>query len=418
MTRTRRLGAAFLAVLSVLLLLLSGYGWWAKRYFLDSERFADKANAILQQETVQDALAVAITDQLSQSAGSDLQIAQPFIETIVSGVIRSSQFQTVFDGAVLRLHRAVVGGGARDAVLDLSSMVDEIRNVIEPVAPNLAAEIPDGQQLRVTVLDKTQLGLVYDVTELVKDIVLGLTVATIVVFALALWVSPRRWRTLALTGWVMLGVFVVSLVAVRAGRWVTGSLAGQPEYSDAAQSAYKVITHGLVVQGVAFAVLGLLVGLGAGWTDRHGGWAVVRARLGRGADWAKSRVPPSSPAPAPAAAGTAGPASVDVEERVGAVAPRTGARAVVAGVFAPRLPEPPHRTRAAHWWRAAGLLLVGLVAVVSPGSLTTVIVVLLGVLAIYLAVTETVAASTTPREPAEESGGAPSGPGAPVTDDA
>lgn len=66
----------------------------------------------------------------------------------------------------------------------------------------------------------------------------------------------------------------------------------------------------------------------------------------------------------------------------------------------------------------AGLLLVGLVAVVSPGSLTTVIVVLLGVLAIYLAVTETVAASTTPREPAEESGGAPSGPGAPVTDDA
>ncbi|MFA5882615.1 MAG: hypothetical protein WDA60_02065 [Acidimicrobiia bacterium] len=408
MQRTRRIGASVLVVLTVVLLLLSGYGWWAKRYFLDSERFSDKAGQILEQPKVQDALAVAITDKISDASGRDLRIAQPFITNIVEGVLSSSQFETIFDAAVLRLHEAVVGGGAREAVLNLGTTVDEVRNAIEPIAPSLAEEIPSGNKLQITILDKTQLQTVYDITNAVETAVVGLTIATIVFFAAALWLSPRRWRTLALTGWVMLGFFVFSLIVVRTGRWLTGSFADRKEYSDAAQAAYKVITRGLVLQGVFFAVLGLLVGLGAGWTDRHGGWAGVKDAFGRGVGWAKAQIPEKVPAPALATAGVAvgaGTASAGTATEAAATGPEAGGpegtRAVVEGILAPRLPEPPRKPRVAHWWRAAALLVLGLFAIWSPGSLTSVIVVLLGIVAVYLAVTEAVAAWGSPREPKE-----------------
>jgi hypothetical protein len=82
-------------------------------------------------------------------------------------------------------------------------------------------------------------------------------------------------------------------------------------------------------------------------------------------------------------------ATVEPEERT--------ARVVVEGALAPRLPEPRTSPRTTHWWRAAGLLVIGLFAVFSPGSLTTLVVVVLGLVALYLALTEGVAAWGSPR---------------------
>src|SRR5512139_4014433 len=115
MYRTRRIGASILAVLTAILLLLTSLGWWADRYLLNTDRFTASANKVLDEKDVQAALAVAITEQISDAAGTDLRIVQPFISSIVTGVVQSSQFQAVFDASVSRAHGAIVGGGARDA---------------------------------------------------------------------------------------------------------------------------------------------------------------------------------------------------------------------------------------------------------------------------------------------------------------
>ena len=412
MYRSRRIGASVLAVVAAVLLLLTTMGWWAHRYLLDSQRFTDSANRIVDDQNVQDALTVAITDQISQAAGTDLDIVQPFIGSIVEGVVQSSQFQFVFDQAVYRAHNAVVSGNARSAVLDLSQVVDRVRAAIEPIAPNIAKDIPDGEKLRLTILDKSQLQTTYDTLNLMEDLVIALTVLTVVCFAGAIALSPRRWRTLALCGWVVVGLFALRLLAQRVGRGVVSGIPDVPEYSKAAGSSYQIVLHGLVVQTVAILVIGLVVALFAGWTDRHGGWGAVVATTKRGGAWAKAQLPQRTPAPTPALA-TAGAAGVAVggptddateaaegTEATGAE-PEGSARAVVEGVLAPKLPAPKSSVRAAHWWRAAGLLALGLFAVFSPGSLTTVIVVLLGVAALYLAITEAVAAwgSPAPEKP-------------------
>ena len=61
--------------------------------------------------------------------------------------------------------------------------------------------------------------------------------------------------------------------------------------------------------------------------------------------------------------------------------------------------------RGVHAWRAAALLGLGLFAVLAPGGLTTVVVVLLGVGALYLALIEGVAALRSPRRSTPETTG-------------
>ena len=79
------------------------------------------------------------------------------------------------------------------------------RASIEPIAPNIADQIPSGEKLRFQLLDQTQVNSFYDTLNLVKDLFVVLTILTVLCFAGALALSPRRWRTLALTGWLVFG---------------------------------------------------------------------------------------------------------------------------------------------------------------------------------------------------------------------
>jgi len=144
----RRILASILVVIGALLLLLSSFGWWADRYFLNSERFTSNANKILDEEEVQDALAFAITQQISEQSGRNLSLAEPVIQTIVRQIVISDPFQKIFDAAVLRAHHAAVEGGAREMVLNLSEAVDNVRSALRPIAPNLAKKIPKGERSR------------------------------------------------------------------------------------------------------------------------------------------------------------------------------------------------------------------------------------------------------------------------------
>jgi len=417
----RRILASILVVVGALLLLLSSFGWWADRYFLDSERFSNKATQILDEEKVQDALAFAITQQISEQSGRDLSLAEPVIQTIVRQIVSSDPFQKIFDAAVLRAHHAAVEGGAREMVLNLSESVDKVRSALRPIAPNLAKKIPKGETVEVKILSKTQLDTVYDITNAVKKGVIAITIVALLFLAGGIALSPRRWRTLALAGWVTLGFFAFSIVAVAVGKPITGSFIAEDTYSDAAESSYKVITHGLLVQGVIFCIIGLAVGLFAGWIDRHGGWAAAMDAGKRGGTWVRGQVPKKA-APVPVAATAGGgtvaavgvePGTVDTaaadtelaEDEVSPGATATGEPAgamsgvVASGVLAPRLPQPKRRARSAHWWRAAALLVVGLFAVFSPGSLTNIVVILIGLALLYLAITEGLAAWASPKEP-------------------
>ena len=87
----------------------------------------------------------------------------------------------------------------------------------------------------------------------------------------------------------------------------------------------------------------------------------------------------------------------DAEPRAGELEPVPGPGVVLAKL---RLPEPREQVRRAHVVRALVLLAVGLVAVFDTDALTSFIVVAFGVVALYFAVVEGLAAWRAPKQAA------------------
>ena len=174
--RARKIVAGFLLVIGGVVLAVSSVGWWAEGSFLSGNRFTDKADQILDEGDVQTALTQVLVRQLSRASGTDLQLAEPFLASVVQQVVQSGVFRTVFDAAVSEAHHVLVTRGSTDFVVKLARSYDEIRNTIEQVAPKLAAQLPGERELNIVVLKHDELSAVYDTIDLVKRIVVVLTV--------------------------------------------------------------------------------------------------------------------------------------------------------------------------------------------------------------------------------------------------
>jgi hypothetical protein len=391
--RVRRIIATILLVVGGLGVALASTGWWLERNFLDTGRFTRTADNLLDEEDTQRAITRVLVRQLSSAAGRDLELAEPFLATVVQQVVDSAPFRAIFNRALAAAHERVVDRDADQLVLDLTATYDRIKAPLEQVAPRLAEDLPSRDELKVDVLRESQLTGAWNAIDLVEDVIAIVTVAALVLLAAGLALAYERWRALALAAWTMVGTLAFVLLALVVARSVIPDRISDTDYARAAKTGFGVITHGLVVQSIVIVVLGGVLALAAGWTQRHGlaAWSGAFRRA-----WLRVEELLPRPADAP-----------ELEARAGATATagepaRTGdaAHAQITGALDRVLPR--GGVRAQHTGRALALLGLGLFAVLAPGGLTTVVVVLLGVGALYLALVEGVAAWRTPKPPAQE----------------
>jgi hypothetical protein len=385
-SRARRIVAATLLVVGGIVLAVASVGWWAERSLLSTGRVTDEANRILDEGDVQTALTQVVVRQLSDAAGTDLQLAEPFLASVVQQVVKASAFRTVFDGALSRAHHVLVTRGSTDFVLDLKRSYGQIKGTLQQVAPNLAAQLPSERRLDIVVLTHKELSAVYDTIDQVKRIVVALTIAGAVLIAAGIAFAVRRWRALAVAGFTLLGASVVILLAVVITRAVVHSRVDDPVYADAARSVFAVVTRGLVVQTVVLAVVAAMVAGAARFTDRYGFAAWPRATRGAWG-WIVDAVP------VPVLDADHDGTVSEAEAAPGAVLARL------------RLPEPRRQVRRQHVVRALGLLSVGLVALFDTDFVVSVAVVLFGAGALYFAVVEGLAAWRSPKTSGPGPGG-------------
>jgi hypothetical protein len=362
--RFRRIAATVLVVVGAVGFVVASTGWWLERNLLDTERFTATADQILDRSEVQAELTNVLVHQLSQRAGTDLRIAEPFLASVVVQVVESGAFRAVFDRAVTTAHRVIVDESTGRIVLNLTDAYDQIKGPLEQVAPKLASELPDRRQLEVVLLHRSQLTTAWDVIDDVKRAVEVITAVSVVLLVAGVALARDRWRMLARAGWIVSGGLAVLLLALVVGRVVLQRQVADGQVADAIGASFKVITRPLVVQSVILALVAAVVALGARFTARHGA-AAWRPTVAGWWGWLQGALP------RPDAAGTP----------------------TLAGV---RLPQPRVKNRAAHAWRAVALLVLGLFAVLDPGGVVTVVVVLVGVGVLYLAVTEGIAAASAP----------------------
>jgi hypothetical protein len=386
--RVRRIIATVLLVVAGLGLAVASTGWWLERNFLNTERFTGTANDMLDQVDAQDAITHVLVRQISSAAGQNLELAEPILASVVQQVVNSDAFRAIFDRALAAAHDLLVDRNAEQIVLDLTDTYGRIKAPLEQFAPNLAADLPSRNELRVVVLERSQLTTAWDAVDLVKGVIVGVTVAALVLLAAGIALSFERWRALALAAWILVGTLAFVLLALVVARAVIPDRISDTVYARAAKTGFGVITHGLVVQSIALAVVAGVVALAAGWTQRHGisAWADA---FRRGRRRIETMFPRHAPSPDPAEAPTPVVATEAVPELT-----RATDRLLARG-----------GTRNQHTWRAAALLGIGLFAVLAPGGLTTVVVILLGVGALYLAVVEGAAALRSPRQSTPETTG-------------
>jgi hypothetical protein len=358
----REVAATVLVVLAGIGIVLACTGWWLERNFLDTPRFTGTANELLDQDEIQDELTDVLVRQLSKKAGTDLRIAQPFLASIVSNVVDSSAFRTVFDAALSRAHRVLVDRDTERVILNLTDAYNQIKGPLRQVAPNVADKLPSREQLRVVLLHRSQLSTVWDTVDAVKRTVNLLTIGALVLLGAGIAVAVDRWRALARAAWTVTATGVVLVVALLFARVVARWQISDGALADAVVAALRVITDPLVVQTVLIAIVGALVAFAARFTARAGlpAW---RPATRRAREWVADTLPRDGDVPA-------------------------------LGRF--RLPAPRVESRGIRAARATALAAVGLLAVLEPATVSHGLVLLAGVVLLALAALEVIAAWRVP----------------------
>ncbi|MFN8035205.1 MAG: hypothetical protein U0V73_04660 [Acidimicrobiia bacterium] len=374
--RIRRVVAGLLLALGGIGLVLSSVGFWLEGTFLSTSEFTKVANRTIDKKPVQDAVAQAVVRKIEDRAGHKVKLAEPFIRSVVESIVSSNPFREVFDRSVSSAHHVLVTRDTEDLVLNLTSTLDDVRSVLEEVAPGLAKDLPHGKDLRITLGKRSQLPAVWDWVQRVDRAINVLPWVAAGLVAIGLAVAPHRWRALAALGWIAMGCAAALLIAIAIARQQLLGRITDAVYEAGAGSTWNVVTRSLVVQLILVAAVAGLFAVAARWTDRNGGLAIWPAVVRR--TWTSARE---------AAEGAGIPAERPLVPAI------TG---LVAGALRWRLPPPERNHRLHHAWRAGGLGVVGLAALMFPDFVTSTIVLLLGLALCWLAVTEGLAAYRTP----------------------
>ena len=264
----RRASVVALVVIACLAYTLAVPGIWARRNFLNTDRFVDRVGPLIDDPAVQAAVTFRVTEELMTivkpeelfeevlpERGRLLAVplanaVEGFVRGRVESFVASDRFERLWVGAATIAHRAAVKvvEGDSDAVTSSGGTITlNLVPVIDAVLADITARSPDilGRQVnipdisvedvpraaidklesalgvdlgddfgQVTVYDDGKLQAVQDGVNLFDKIVVVLLPLAVVAAALALWVSRRRRRTLLqLAAGVAIGMVVLRRVS-------------------------------------------------------------------------------------------------------------------------------------------------------------------------------------------------------------
>jgi hypothetical protein len=314
----RRTSAAFVVALACIVLVASVVGLWARRNFLDNDRFVARAGPLIEEPAVQEALAARVTEQVATlvdpeslfeealpERGRILAVplanaVEGFVGEQVEAFLATERFEQLWVGIVGTAHEAAVRvlRGESEAVttsdgrvtLNLLPVVDAVLARITDRSPEILGrqvdlpevsveDIPEAAIARIedalgveldddfgqfTVYDDGTLSAAQDAVSLFDRLVVVLLPLGVLLAAVALWVSHRRRRTLLqLCAGLALGMVLIRRVSFRVQEEVAAlppRPAGRESAGLAAQSfLHPLTTFGAWVLGGAAVVAAVAV---------------------------------------------------------------------------------------------------------------------------------------------------------------
>jgi hypothetical protein len=317
----RRVAVVVLVLASCVLFIASSVGIWARRNFLDTDRFVARVGPLVEEPVVQAALTDFVTAQIMgvvdsrrlfesvlPERGRILAVPlrgalEQFVRERTASFVSSEPFARLWEQAVAVAHReavrvlrgqsAVVSTEATRIDVDLVPVLDAVLARITAASPEIlgrTVDIPDvtvasvpgavkdrlGQALgvdlgegfgRFTVYDDGKLRSVQDAVALADRYVVALLVAAVALAGGALWLSDRRRRTLLqLCAGVVLGMVLLRRAGFRLPGEVAALPPGGPGRAVAGLAAERFVeplltfAAGSIVVAAVIAVAALLTG--------------------------------------------------------------------------------------------------------------------------------------------------------------
>lgn len=310
--RLRRLFVAILLVVATVLAVASNLVVWLERTVLDTDTYISTIEPLPQDPAVSEALATFMVEELYADLDLDAEIEgalpddagflagpmstaiKTFSTEAATRLIQSDQFTQVWVEANRAAHSLAVEileGGGDTVSTDNGEVTVNLQPAVQALAEDLGAsdelgsltENVDTENLgRFVLFSNDQLGLTQQGVEWLKRLRFVLPVLMVACYAGALWISPRRRRT-------VIGIGVSLITAMLATRLVLDlareSLLELPKKElgrNAVAAFLDIMARGLDSQTQMVLVLGILLVIGAAVMGPYR-WAVSLRRLLSGA---------------------------------------------------------------------------------------------------------------------------------------
>ena len=172
------------------------------------------------------------------------------------------------------LVQVLEGGGDRvstsngEVTLDLRAIIEEAADRIG-IGSQVADKIP-ADAGRIVILRADELDTAQNAFQLLKTLAWFLPLLTLAAFGLAIWLAAERRRAIRGTGWVLVVVGILGLLAANLTRnYVVDSLVAREDDRQAANNAWNILTELMrgsfrlmIVVGILFVVAAWLAGPG------------------------------------------------------------------------------------------------------------------------------------------------------------
>lgn len=328
----RRIGARSIAavlalILGLGLLPLGTITYWGNRTVTDTERYLETMQPLAYDESVQDALAVFITDKIEEQIDPEALVNQVFaglieeypslkalvpiisgavdslIAQVVDRLVRSDQFKQLWDLANVAAQKglmAILEGRddgpvslqGDEVVLDISVLIDQVKQGLVDRGFSAAANINVPQADRqIVLLEAPQLAQIRTIYSFTSPIAAALVYIAILLLVLAVVLARRRPR---MTAWAGGGAAVgggLLVIGLGIGETVfVNTLEGTP-FEKASQTFYDQLLKFLYNGAYSLIVLGIIV-FAVGLYLCGARWAIeLRATVNNLADDIAANVP-------------------------------------------------------------------------------------------------------------------------------
>jgi hypothetical protein len=287
LSRKRKLVVYTLIVLAAVIALVATLTIWVKRELLDTDNFVETSSELLQNEKVQSALAIRLSDALFTNVDVQAQLAERLPAQVqglaapaaaalqnlsvqaAEQLLAGPRVQALFEEVVRRAHTRLVdvlegNEGGRitteggDVVLDLNPLVQRLHDRL-----GLSGEVPAGAG-QILLLESDELESAQKAVRAIKVMSVFVAIAVIVLLGLAVYLARgRRREALRATGIALLVAGVLVLVLRRVlGNALVDSLASA-ESRPAADAVWLIGTGLLKDIATALAAYGIAVIVGA-----------------------------------------------------------------------------------------------------------------------------------------------------------